>query len=416
MKLKLFILILFFFALIPILNADYSSFTDLESSLSTLALYVGLALLASTGIVSIAWMTASFFNHDGIKAYAKAEIFEIIYSAVLLVLIFAMFSVFDSAISASVGSIYSTKTINEVTSLAHNDAAYSSIPVHFQYSKYFLESLFNEGVIFNANLYSWYSITGVLEDIYLSVDLFWEQRGLINYNPLKGFFHMGNSIKMQVFDLVIKVLVITKFQEIFFHVFLYGVFPAFLGAGLVLRSFQATRKLGGLMIALALGFYFIFPLAYMLGGMIYDGSDGMYKSIKTSVDTSLSPNYIGTSINSNMAGEIEDTVENREFNTLSDSIEQDLSKLNDMDIAGSFINPGFSEYNEGSFKTWTDKLKDEGVKITAIDDSYMKVSSRLIFFSMFFSFFGLMATIASVRSLSMLFGGDMEIAGLTHLI
>jgi hypothetical protein len=47
---------------------------------------------------------------------------------------------------------------------------------------------------------------------------------------------------------------------------------------------------------------------------------------------------------------------------------------------------------------------------------YIDMVSRLTFFSLFFSFLGVMATIAAVKSLSGLFGGDLEIAGLTHLI
>ncbi|MFA5049675.1 MAG: hypothetical protein WC501_01575 [Candidatus Micrarchaeia archaeon] len=415
---RVFSLIFIFLLLLAFSAASYPGFTDLQNSLPTMALYIGLALLASIGIVSIAWMVASFFNHDGIKAYAKAELFEIIYSAILLILIFALFPVFDTAIQLSSNYFYSQTTINQVKALALTDNAYSSIPIHFQYAKFFLGSLFNEGVIFNANLYSGYSITGVLEEIYLSVDLFWEQRGLINYNPLKGFFHMGNSMKMQIFDLVIKVLIITKFQEIFLHVFLYGVFPAFLGVGLVLRSFQFTRKLGGLMMALALGFYFVFPLAYLLGGMIYAGSDGLYKDIITSIDSRLSPDYDGYKTDVDMAEKIKQQIENGELNIHSPTqTEEELkNSLAGVDVCNIFKNPGTNSGTQDSFKDWVDTLKDNGIGITAIDDSYLKISSRLIFFSMFFSFFGLMATIASIRSLSMLFGGDMEIAGLTHLI
>ena len=42
--------------------------------------------------------------------------------------------------------------------------------------------------------------------------------------------------------------------------------------------------------------------------------------------------------------------------------------------------------------------------------------SRLTFWAMFFSLFGILATIAGIRSLSITFGGDVEIAGLTRLI
>jgi hypothetical protein len=46
----------------------------------------------------------------------------------------------------------------------------------------------------------------------------------------------------------------------------------------------------------------------------------------------------------------------------------------------------------------------------------LDVLSRLTFWSVFFSLFGILGTIAGIRSLSITFGGDIEIAGLTRLI
>ena len=42
--------------------------------------------------------------------------------------------------------------------------------------------------------------------------------------------------------------------------------------------------------------------------------------------------------------------------------------------------------------------------------------SRLTFWSLFFALFSVIGTIAAIRSLSVTFGGDIEIAGLTRLI
>ena len=44
------------------------------------------------------------------------------------------------------------------------------------------------------------------------------------------------------------------------------------------------------------------------------------------------------------------------------------------------------------------------------------ILSRLTFFSVFFSLFSILGTIAAIRSLSMTFCVDIEIAGLTRLI
>jgi len=43
-------------------------------------------------------------------------------------------------------------------------------------------------------------------------------------------------------------------------------------------------------------------------------------------------------------------------------------------------------------------------------------TARFVFFSMFFALLAVFATVGAIRSLSPLLGGDVELAGLTHLI
>ena len=71
--------------------------------------------------------------------------------------------------------------------------------------------------------------------------------------------------------------------------------------------------------------------------------------------------------------------------------------------------------------SWYSKVEaqskfDSGIGIAYKQGGPVDALSRIAFFSAFFSLFGILATIASIRSLSVTFGGDIEIAGLTHLI
>ena len=43
-------------------------------------------------------------------------------------------------------------------------------------------------------------------------------------------------------------------------------------------------------------------------------------------------------------------------------------------------------------------------------------TARFVFFSMFFALLSIFSTVAATRSLSPLLGGDIELAGLTHLL
>jgi hypothetical protein len=72
--------------------------------------------------------------------------------------------------------------------------------------------------------------------------------------------------------------------------------------------------------------------------------------------------------------------------------------------------------------TWFKAVSSQGkldipfIKSAWAKDGPVDVAARFTFWSMFFSLFGLLATIAAIRSLSITFGGDIEIAGLTRLI
>ena len=100
----------------------------------------------------------------------------------------------------------------------------------------------------------------------------------------------------------------------------------------------------------------------------------------------------------------------------------DVCKLiADKDVDPQAPTPGSDAYL-ASTQSWYEAFTKEGIfigtdSIIGIDSgNYLDMIARFIFFSMFFSFFGLMATVAGIRSLSITFGGDIEIAGLTRLI
>jgi hypothetical protein len=50
------------------------------------------------------------------------------------------------------------------------------------------------------------------------------------------------------------------------------------------------------------------------------------------------------------------------------------------------------------------------------DNGIINSMARMIFFSLFFSFLSVMSTIAAIKNISPMLGGDVEIAGLTHLV
>ncbi len=417
---KLFLSLLLLLSLSSLVFAAPKPWEEIFTTHATnIGSLVGLTLLAATGIIVIVWMFANLLNHEPLKAYAKLELFEIIYSAVLFLFIFSLFPTFDAVAASSVQPLFSDNTHAIVIANSLSDDSYAQLPRHFQYAKYFLSSVFNEAVLFNTEIFGEYSWTALLAHVTFQLDLFWEQRSFINYAPISGFFHLGNVIKTQIFDLVTKVALITKFQEIFLHVFIIGFFPTFLAAGIILRSFQLTRKLGGLLLAIVLSLYFIFPMAYLLGGAVYDsvGGVGSFKIDASAAAPLLNPLQGTTPLDDSSFSDLQN-----KYGSDISKIEQELKDSSKEDICAilSNIDEGGSttesEAVQKSLEEWSDNFQKNSIDVLPADDEYFDIPARLIFFSMFFSFFGLMTTVATIRSLSGMFGGDLEIAGLTHLI
>jgi hypothetical protein len=81
---------------------------------------------------------------------------------------------------------------------------------------------------------------------------------------------LNNSLET-VLDQLLKVLAVIKAQE-FALLYLQNLVWVFFSAGILLRIPWFTRKLGGLLVALAIGIYAILPLTYVLAWYAADRS------------------------------------------------------------------------------------------------------------------------------------------------
>ncbi|GEM_PF-4970866 len=397
---------------------------DPWTAYNTLVPFVVLLLFAMTGLVAIVYMVANFINNDNVRAWAKSEIFEIIYSVVLFLLLYLLLPMSEEVIKEPVKSMFTPETIKAMEKYAPTSDAYKILPTHFQYSKFFLSNLFDDSVKFNYDVYQSYTWTAYLTDISIGLDALWQSRSVLDYNPLRGFFNIGNIIKKEIFAFVVKISILTKFQEVFLHVISSAIFPIFMGAGILLRSFYFTRKLGGLLMAIAIGLYFIFPMAYLLAGSVYDHTGGFDSGVAT-VNVILDPGADALfNLFPGLVTTSEDALTEAELGSLSSGGQKASDFFNDNGIKDlcAALEGGSDEDKEkadkigASVKAWYTAFVGTGFEAIPINDAYFDYTGRLMFFSFFFSFLGLMATVAGIRSLSMIFGGDIELAGLTHLI
>ncbi len=182
-------------------------------------------------------------------------------------------------------------------------------------------------------------------------------------------------------DFMAKAMLSVKFQE---QVLLYiqnGVFPIFLVAGLILRTLWFTRKLGGLMLAIALGLYSIFPLLYVLGWYTVDVIPVLPK-----LNTDLIPH--GT------------------------------PQPKDLILFTHDLTPSSSDFAKVLFTQY-----DPVTGMPAIDPitgmssiGVLDTTAMLMIPAVALPLLNIFITLAFIKALSPALGGDVEIAGLTRLL
>jgi hypothetical protein len=431
--------------------------------------YLGAALplaavLLTTGVIiaGIVYALGNALSNDKMKAWAKTEIFEILFSAIILsTVLFAVFS-FDQVVNyiATSPNIAHDSIASGVCSTKLSLPQYKSIPFcHIKLAIYFLNSLFNELKGMGEKVYLKYLVTSTMADFSINIEIATEMAGFFTFNPLRGFFSIDNIILNELFEYITRIMVVTKLQEVFIAFISIALFPILLTMGLVMRSFAFTRRLGGLLAALAIALFFVYPMFYVFGAFSID-------NIKLAIFNS--PEYKGKFTNPEKVPVADYLYINGSLPLigggavdLGKESAAELDKLNDPDAdkdlasqVGSVCKPDPS--NPGNCLPGTGFMPDvnllkkadfndpatEAARSSAAKKAFDYVKNvfagrnyksdfvvnafeegglvdavaKLSFFSLFFAMFGILATIAAIRSLSITLGGDIEIAGLTHLI
>lgn len=423
-------------------------------------MWVGVAvilLILSLMIMLLAYIFGNILANERIKAWAKIELFEIIYSIIILAFVLYGTHAADSVVqSLMVGN-------DPYTACICSDGFYpADIPgtiyynieeCHIRMAIYFLHTIFSESSEANLDIYLSYIITATIADAQLTMENVMEPAGMITFTPWRGFLSLGNVIKSDIFDKYIIVMLLTMFQEILVRFIATAVYPVLFVTGVVLRAFTFTRRLGGLLMALALSLFFIYPMFYAFGGLIVN-------QIKFHSATSSEPDppiayrlYIRGSVPfiairdpGGGLGEL-DVVEEKQaalgiihddrgeacdllrvYRSLPEGVQQSsaqtvLPAINihrEEDTTTSAFNETVAgvKSKTDEFREIVSKRKWYDFRIAKMfqDGGEIDILARLMFFSVFFGLLGILGTIAAIKNLSILLGGETEIAGLTHLI
>ena len=211
---------------------------------------IGIAI--AIAIIAIAAMFGIGFNLPEVKAFANAEISQAIISALLLLALLIAVAGMDQLSSLAIQSAHLPIQCT------------GGEPCYITASTYYLQTLYdtaNEG----ARMELSQAIENQAAASYGSnlQTNFW----YLGFAGTSIRINAGKSIEAEragaVFDTLSKLMVSIEAQKYFIYVISYGIAPLFLLLGLLLRTFFFTRKLGGLLLAIAIALFIVYPLTYV---------------------------------------------------------------------------------------------------------------------------------------------------------
>lgn len=394
-----------------------------------------LALMVATGFAALVYAFGHFLSNEKIVAFAKLEVAEIIYSAVLIVSVLWVLGMASGAVEVLIEGTYPNSLGATICSPTY-DAYFggdANFPCHLRVARYYLDTLYAEGKEFNYELLSahmWYSF---FQGFHLTGDFHEHASGSVSYSPLGSLFSLPSSVYSYMFEFGMRSMLIVRFQAFFINFINYSLYPVLLMLGMILRTFPFSRRIGGLLMAIGICLYFVFPMFYVFGGYVFE-------NIRENVQCEDPDAQGHCPMIASLSFDPEELYGGVEF------IEDDPYGKNALeDVAPAEV--GTEEFNAlyGGIDTYCD-TSNMGVSgmgsmvwdllrssVFAMDfttlfssEEYLDsivgpggvidATARFTFFSMFFALLSIFSTVGAIRSLSPIFGGDIELAGLTHLI
>jgi len=193
------------------------------------------AVLISFLIATLAYMVSVIFDLKGLRNWAKSEFYQALASAVLVVALISLsYVMFDVGVRAMIGSIDP-----------------------FQQAQNYLDGVLSDLSSLYVSTYDFNFLFEILPSFtfYINAAAF----------SIKPFFWLVPTLITKhhlVTQLVATVTVTASFQKALIFFFINTGFAVFLPLGVILRAFPFTRGAGGLLIAIAIGFFIVYPVMF----------------------------------------------------------------------------------------------------------------------------------------------------------
>jgi len=208
--------------------------------------------------------------------------------------------------------------------------------------------------------------------------------------PLAGMEILVDGIYDNALDLIFVVILTLKAHIVFLSFIQHALFPLLLVGGIALRSISLTRKVGGLLIAIALALFFVYPMLIVFQSYVISPNPNVFK---------LEFDQLLQEIHPELVDKPQETLTFRQRIESSLTVDVNGQKM-DWVTYQLFkpVQPAYSDAN--------------GVHGGGVLDA---TAAILVWFVMQ-QVIMLYGVVVFVKETSPLFGGDVEIAGLSRLV
>lgn len=412
----------------------------------TILVIIGALLMTSVAVIT--YLLGIFLSNNKLIAWGKKEIVQALFSVVTFWLIIVMVGlVIEPTIeqllvgsSLSVvpkanlvinsdfknGGVWDAAATDRkcIITKEGNDGNYLEYPVHICIGMKFLDdsSYITEQMMSYILLH--YNVVKFGETFGFKSGLGTGSER-IEITPLKGASIQIEMLEF-IWDLLLKSLIFLRLQMVFIDLITQILFPVFLVGGIIMRSFYFTRKLGGFFIAASLSLYFVFPSMYIIGHRVLYETDNF---IGINSEGNLQGKYIGY--------DIDKLKENAKTN-MNDGSDNDIPLYapkswdwleKTFDVFGEdregglrYITTAIKQYVRLMYQSVTlslqliveDKYADE--MVLTQENGVYHFTAKILVLTVVIPFISLMTTIAAIKGLGPIFGGDAEIAGLSRFL
>jgi len=226
----------------------------------------GAAIAAAGAILAFLYAWGTLFRNNEMTSYVKLEIYELIVSALIVLIVLGIAGSLDTL---QIGGLMPAALIPP--GVSHAATIYELTEVYFLQVESDFSSWLNMNYVLNMYVDMAASITPYARPLGI---------GLIS-SPLAG---LASPLKQLLYNATTALTIAYVVNMAQYYVFVFAV-DAFLfyylPVGIFLRCFTPTRRMGGTIIGICLGFLLIFPFLTTLSYFVFYNPTGPMETFRS---------------------------------------------------------------------------------------------------------------------------------------